>query len=406
MSFANIIIANRMIRHMSLRDLERISGVAHERISKYERGIDSPTDIHLHKIMASMEVVLDETISHQLDKLYSQFVDCLFFLTPNRQVFLEDIDKNLFHYLSCSSCAKALIIRFACHVYDEEAEKCGRDIKLINKLILNDEEKQMYFHCLGIYYDDQCNFEEAEKHYNQSLIIRSDERIYAMNRYFYGMLLSSNYDLKYSEENLKEAKRIFFEYTNFKRIAFCDMVLGNVYLNQKEYDKSLISYRSTLRTYDILNIDPSQKFSVKKNIALLYLQKEEYGEALKLFDELFELKPKDSSIIIFYCYCAYQMKNSEMLKKWVKYGSKYISKENYNDLQYLRLFKAIIQSPNSKNTLNTAISAYNNLLEKTTSVSLCSILTIIIEIAVQRDDYRTAYLYQLEKEKLQNPKKV
>ncbi len=403
-NYANLIRINRLLRKISTRELEKRTNISHERISKFERNVETPSEKQFDLIMESMDVILKPEADQKLIQLYEQFLDDLFYHTINYDKYLEEIQNNQLAYAACENCQKMLLIQFVCHVliYADDSKK---DIKHIKKLILNENEKQLFYLYTAVDLNHKHIIDEAEVFYQKSFSIANDVRLTALAYYLYSIFSSNINNINKSYICVNKARDLFVQYSNFKRAAYCDMQLGYIYFLDQSYCEALNYYKRALKSFEILQVEKNTIYLLQQNFAWLYICNKEYEKALQVLDELSKEYINEPNLIIYYCICYLKLDDVGNLTKWYHRGLKYIHNDYINE-QWLKLSREFIRNPNDKKTLNQAISLYQNIKDKTVYEEMIFVLDIVIELAVKRENYKLAYEFQKEKEIYINGRKT
>ncbi len=109
---ANLIKSVRKARKITQKELGEITDISHQIISRYEKGIEIPTQERLQKIIEALEIDLDEyeQTSNEIDEMFSKFKEDHFFRRVNYDELLHLVKKNNHLYKIHSNYYKVLII--------------------------------------------------------------------------------------------------------------------------------------------------------------------------------------------------------------------------------------------------------------------------------------------------------
>ena len=136
----NLLFINRNIRNLSLRKLEKITRISHERLSKYERGVNSMSEEVYSHIMQCMGVQFNINRKDQeLQKIYDQLLDDIFDLTIDVNKYYQIIEDNKFIFATCDNCQLMEIILFICDILSNK-----KITNNIDKLQLTNRRKESF----------------------------------------------------------------------------------------------------------------------------------------------------------------------------------------------------------------------------------------------------------------------
>lgn len=382
-NFGNIIYINRIDQKLSIRELEEITGIPHEKISRFERGTELPKREDIEKILEALHIELSEENDTKSLEYYNSFLREQFLQTIDNKKTLEKLKyyKHIFFHSSYGHLY--FLIQLMCKLLLNN-NSTDKEEKILNRTKLKSSESQVYTQCLAIKKDNEGLYEESLKLYKESLRIRDNKIQDAMIYYQMSMTLAALNRLHEAKESLEIARDYFYSHGSLVRLTYCHMQLGNIYTKDGQFKKALECYQNALDNYKFIEDKYSVIPSIKRNMIWVYICLGRYNEALELLEE--QEDKTLPNVIYLYCCCYVKLKDLKNLEIWLKEGKKYI-KDDYINEQYMMLYRYMMKNDNSARAYNKAKQVYKNLEKTSTYEQKIFLLDLIIDILEAREDY-------------------
>lgn len=354
MNYGNIIYVNRQSQGLKLRELEKLTGITHEKISRFERNVETPSKKDFQEILDALKVDLSDENDIESQKYYDSFFNGQFFQNINNKEVLENLSQVQSIFLNSNNCHLYYLIQYVCKVltYDFKTEL---EDKILSRVYLQPEEKQVYLQYQAVKEQYQGKLMEALVLFEEALTIRKSSIQDAMIHYQMGMVLADLNRLHQAKESIEIAREQFYKNSSLIRLTYSHMVLGGIYTKNGEFSKAFDYYQAALNNFEFIPDKFKVAETIKRNIIWIHICSNKYKKALELLDELED--KTHSNVILFYCCCYVKLRDYVNLEKWIIEGKKYIH-DNYSDEQLMRLFKHITKDDDSANTLKVAKQVY------------------------------------------------
>lgn len=269
----SVIRINRLVQNISLRELAIIIGIEYSQLSKIERGIESTNDFIMDSIFSSLDLDYENVkeFLKEDERYFNQlYKDLLYRRDKNsvRKILDEynDLVKN-----SCVTIENIIINLMYCLLWGESLSK-AKDLLILMKHMdkaLSLTYRQYYYQYLSYYYFILGKINYAIKAINEIDFYSVDHHTYGLILYTKGLILAKNGQCLDSYELLVQAKRIFEDFTNYIRSAFCNVSIANVFLLSEKYDKAMELYLESIEVYERLNLSVKEKVLICDNILLI-----------------------------------------------------------------------------------------------------------------------------------------
>ncbi len=86
----------RNYRHLTLEQLNVMTGIHYARLSKFERGVEIPNQQMLERIEIALDVKFDDLkiVDEEIEALIFDFIDTLFYMRMNFDYFIDIINEK------------------------------------------------------------------------------------------------------------------------------------------------------------------------------------------------------------------------------------------------------------------------------------------------------------------------
>lgn len=392
----------RRKKKISQKELGRITGISHQIISRYEKGVEIPTDEKLQLIFSVLDLNADEieNTSNQIDELFEKFIDELFYRKANYDEYLRIFNKSKDLYRQSYNFYKIAIIEFICHVLKGiPVENLDTKFRRIENLNIQDfKALQIYYEYKGFYLLRKKDSSEGLACLEKAKSLRFDEKTIAMIHYH----MSFAYNFKWLRETncemLLDAKRTFQKYQSFRRVSDCEMILGNYYSTYRNFSYAMECYNNQLRLLEIIHGDNEEYMILHQTMAYKYIQQKKYIEALKEIEKVHEYKNTNYRIYLYNIWCYYKLGDLNKANYWIV---KMKRLELNRELKMiLNLFDMLVLQHNkipSDKLIERAVKVYEYYKEEDDLDLTLFYIDIVIDLFERKNDYKNAFYYQKDK---------
>lgn len=355
----------RKYRNLTLRELGEKTGIQHGRLCKFESGNEVPTDENFKKIEKALNVNLKEyfEISSQIDQLFNEFLDSLFYYDNNYEYYKSKISAgkkaNIINY----ELGKAQLIEYIIFVLEKDFEQA----KLIEDDLL--EYFSRDFSCESILYQYKGLMYRMEKRYNDAILCFERAKSESKNEKNEAMLyLHSSIAYKRTGiiakamQYIKSALNIFSEYGSVNRLTFCLVEYALLLKATHQYDLAMSYFKRALRAMEVINCSNDLFARVYRNMCWTMILVENYQAALEYLEEAKSYDSKHSFTALYGIWCHYKLKNYEEAEKIIINNTHLIKDAEYADIY--KLFDMLVKCRESipRNSLiNHAANIVNDM---------------------------------------------
>ena len=398
---ANLIKSVRKARKITQKELGEITDISHQIISRYEKGIEIPTQERLQKIIEALEIDLDEyeQTSNEIDEMFSKFKEDHFFRRVNYDELLHLVKKNNHLYKIHSNYYKVLIILLVYELSQYHLENAEILIKKISQFSNMDlESKQMYFHYMGLYYSFIKMSSKGFEYFEKAISLYHDEKEIAMIHYH--MCFTRDYEVvrKYDFEVLDNAMNIFQKYYSYPRIADCLMNYGDFYDYKGNYIKAIENYKNCLKVIELIHDSKEDVARTIRTMAYVHMKYGKYEEALSELNRAYQLDSKHHRIHLYYIWCYYKLHDIQEANHWIVKANRL--NLNREMKMILKLFDMLVlqyEKVPSDSLIQQAVKVYDYFVEKDDLDLMIFYLNIVIDLCKAKEDYQQAFFYQEKK---------
>lgn len=310
----------RINQNLTLKELAELSGVGFSRISKFERGIENPgTDI-LKKIEQALGVVFDndEVTIMEIDNLFIQFLDSLFYQDIAVDYFTSIIETNHKRYLVCSNYNRILLIKYVLAVLKNNEDQIVLIEELLEDIIIhNTVEEQLYLEYKGIMKHRKFEYDEGVKYLKESLYINKDEKINAMVYYHLSMYYKVMNMLEDANKYELKARAIFSNLGSFRRVISCDILQASVYIRWGNYKHALKILNTCLDSIRYADCDKTIQALILRNKSWVLILEKKYEEALIVLNDADCLQSNHSNVAMYRIWCYYCLKKYNQARQLI-----------------------------------------------------------------------------------------
>lgn len=223
--------------------------------------------------------------------------------------------------------------------YNENAYDYKEIIDLIQSHFeyLNDNQKQIYYDTVGVYYKNKYQYDKA-LYYFDKVSIFGNESVTAMMYYHKTKILSNQGNLTEALESIKDAKMCFDKHVNMKRSLLCNGMIAKLYVRLGAYKKGIEAYKQCIYYMKPLSFT-NDLIAVHNNLTWTYVLKQDFEQAIKISNQTLELCHNHALIYFFQAYSYHNLGQDEHAVQAIKKA-----KECLKTNECTRYMKAMIQA--------------------------------------------------------------
>lgn len=127
----------RNYRHLTLEQLNALTGIHYARLSKFERGVEIPNQQMLERIEIALDVKFDDLkiVDEEIEALIFDFIDTLFYMRMNFDYFIDIINEKREVYMINQNYYKINLIEYIISVLKSEIEVSNKLEKTLNSTV-------------------------------------------------------------------------------------------------------------------------------------------------------------------------------------------------------------------------------------------------------------------------------
>lgn len=387
----------RKKKNLTLRELDKLSGIKFVRIGRFENNTEKPTLENIRKLELALDVSFEniKEISDDIENLYVKFIDSLLYDVNDFDYYLKMIkDRDGEYAINCNYPIIMLIL-YIIDIHKRNFENIDKTERELEKLLEpKSDYLQSYYEYKGIKYHLQEQNKEASDILESAITLANNRKQNTMIYYHLCMVnISENKyieALKYAEL----AKRGFVEFASFKRILYTDGLTGTIYSQMHRFDLAIEKYKACLHTCQFLEVPPSIKALILRNLSWFYIKDGDYFTPLSYLEEAEKLEPDSHHLKMYKIWCYYKQKKFNLARGLVHQYSD-LRKAKTHRKRY-KLFSELVYSAGKKPTITLielAIDTYNEFAAKHDYELMNFYIDIVIDLLKQRNDDKTLIQY-------------
>lgn len=387
----------RKQKNLTLRELEKLSGVKFVRIGRFENNMEKPSLETIKKLEKALNVNFEEIegITQEIKDLYKNFVDSLLYDTINFENIISNINENKEKYLASSYYSVIMLIVYIINILKNDFINIDNAEKELERLLEpKSDYLQLYYEYKGMRKYLEEKKDEAVNILESALTIANNKKQNTMIYYHLSMVNISRNKyieaLKYADL----AKRGFVEFASFKRILYTDGQIGSIYSQMQRFDLAIEKYKMCLISCKTLSLSPNIKALFIRNLSWIYIKNKDYITPLAYLQEAEELDPKSIQLKMYKIWCNYKLEKYNAVRSLI-YEYRELKKVKSHKQQF-KLFSELIYNAGSKPTLaliDLAIATYNEFATKRDYELMNFYIDIVIDLLKQRDDDKMLIQY-------------
>lgn len=380
----------RNYRHLTLEQLNALTGIHYARLSKFERGVEIPNQQMLERIEIALDVRFDDLkiVDEEIEALIFDFIDTLFYMRMNFDYFIDIINEKREVYMINQNYYKINLIEYIISVLKSEIEVSNKLEKTLNSTVEpNTLYQQLYLEYKAVKMHSLRHFNEAFVYAEKALSISNYNKNTAMINFHYSLLHHDCGQYEDVRKYLMQAKQMFLEGCSYKRAINCDIQMANIYTRIGCYKKAIELQIACLEVFHYMEVNDSMRALTLRNTAWVHILMTEYEKSLKILDEAEILEPKNGNLILYKIWCYYSLGRYDDARKIIDDNQYLHDVSIYKDR--FKLFEYLVINGNqkpSKKLINKAKEVYENLAEKEVYENMYFYLDILIDLLDRADD--------------------
>lgn len=333
----------RNYRGLTLRDLGMKTGISYSRLGKFEGGKEVPTIDIISKIEKVLDVNIEQYIetSKEIDIIFSDFLDSLFYYDDNNNFFEDKIEKGKMKFINFSF-GKAQLIEYIIYILKNEFKRARAiENELFEYFEGNYECESLLYQYKGLMYRKFNQYEEAITCFEKAETM-------TINRKNMGMLyLHSSIAYKKCGNLIKamlfieKARRIFSEFGSLRRVSFCFVECGLLLKTNQQYEDAISQFNIAIRSLEMIDCPEELNARVYCNMCWAMILAKDYKRGLEYLEEAKVLEPKHGFTVLYGIWCNYKLKNYDEADQWISDNKHLQSDVNFCD--FYELFTLLVK---------------------------------------------------------------
>ena len=181
----------RNYRHLTLEQLNALTGIHYARLSKFERGVEIPNQQMLERIEIALDVKFEnlKLVDEEIESLIKDFIDTLFYMRLNYDYFISIINDKREIYMLNQNYYKINLIEYIIYVLQNKMDKADKMEKILNSTVEpNTLYQQLYLEYKAVKKHSLREFASAFTYIEQALCISNYNKNTAMINFHYSLL--------------------------------------------------------------------------------------------------------------------------------------------------------------------------------------------------------------------------
>ena len=396
----NLRMARRQ-KGLTLKQLESLTGIKFQTLSKYEKEIETPTAANIQKLEDALGIRLTEFSNEdeEIIRFFQDFLNHLYSGISNQKYYSDNKDSIK---KRCSKSLKLYLLDLAdyiCSVYNNEYTNSAKlESKLERLFELEPEYNTVFLDHKGYRLYKRGEYKEAEECFMKASSICKDERARALIYFHESYVLTEEYRIFDAKKRLDRAIEIFTMCGYIKRVFFCKMCLANLYYQNFHHREAINQYLSCIQIATDAQFDPKYAAMCYRNIAWIYIVNHRYEDSMEYLKKASANESNHPLQVLYEIYCLYRLNDIQGAKKKISENKNIITTVEYRKL--LDLFRMMVnqyrKQPEQK-LIDIAIEVYEMYLQELDYDLASFYADIVIELLEQKNDFERANYYLKEK---------
>lgn len=380
----------RNYRHLTLEQLNALTGIHYARLSKFERGVEIPNQQMLERIEIALDVKFEnlKLVDEEIESLIKDFIDTLFYMRLNYDYFISIINDKREIYMLNQNYYKINLIEYIIYVLQNKMDKADKMEKILNSTVEpNTLYQQLYLEYKAVKKHSLREFASAFTYIEQALCISNYNKNTAMINFHYSLLHHDCGQYEKSRKYLIQAKQMFADGCSYKRVINCDIQMANIYTRMGCYDMAVELQHACLEAFHYVEISDSMKALTLRNTARVYILMKDYSKSLEYLRESEKLEPANGNMILYKIWCNYSLGKYDLARQIISDNKHLYEVNDY--CERFKLFDLLINQENQKITkklINQAKKVYEDLASRQRYGNMYFYLDILIDLLDRAND--------------------
>ncbi len=397
----NAIYITRKSKCISLKQLESMTNIKYQILSRYEKGIEIPTSYNLQRIEEALQIQLSAStvIDDTIYQLYNDFLLDVFMGETDLSKYEQQILKNKDNFITSKYFYLVQLMTYVIYVHEKEISSASKMEKNLERIICYDQKAgYLYWEYKGLKYYKRNMYEKANEYFDDAAKLIYDEYSLAIN-YYHKFFVYKHKNMLFDAKHVIEtAKSIFEKYGAIKRSYSCNMCLADVYTKSRKYEQSNKQYEICLSMAKTMNYNNTYLAKLYRNMAWNCIKGKDYHNAIEKLEQAQKCEKYNPLMILYYIYVYYELEDYKEAQFWVSEGRMEMKTREYRDL--LDLFSKLVRNqrnvPNDE-LIQKAIEVYEYFM-KLKDYDLSEFyVDIVIELLELKGDWERANVYLKQK---------
>lgn len=355
----------RRFNGLTLRELGNASGIKYSRLSKFECGIEIPTDENLKKLGEALNIDFIEffQVSNAIDKLCDEFFKSLFYHNQNHEGFKAKIGMGKSIHEINYSYGKIQLIEYIMLVLEGEFKKARRMENELFEYFKNETEYEaILFQYKGLSYRFEKRYIEAITWFEKAESQMLNRKNRAMLMIHSSIAYSKSMNIPKAMQYVGSAHKIFSEYGSFRRVFYCFVEYGLLLKSNKQYNQAIDCFNIALESTKIVNCSEDVVAKVHRNMCWTMILAGNYKTALEYLDEAKSYDSKHGFTVLYEIWCHYKLKNYNEAEKII--NKNIHLKKDVNFARFYELFNLLVvlrENEPSNEMIKVAIKVINDI---------------------------------------------
>lgn len=396
-NIGNIIRQNRKRKNLSLRDLEKLSGIRYDKIGKYERGELNP-NIDTIKILGEcLEMNFDISEENEIEvlQLFKDYLNSQFYYEDNSSYFQARIENKRDSYMNSFEYSKILLIEFIICVTGENFTQATVIEKALLPYCKQDLQlTALYYQYKALILREQSEIDLSIDYFLKALELNNNEKQRAMICYHLSTSYKENGNLLKAVEACHYAKNVFSKHSSYLREIHSDILLASIYSRNNCYEDAICKYEFVLKSITDFHSPLSLEALTLTNMVWSSIVHQKYEKGLELLDDYEHLFKNSGVAVLYAIWCFYKTSQFDEAANIIRDNQWVNSIEKYKEK--FHLFSLLVKAENdfpSDRILNSAIEVYSSYKPHADYQVLIFYLNIILDLLEKMGDERKQNYY-------------
>lgn len=396
-------------RGYSLRKLGQMINVSHNRLGKFERGEEKPTNEMIKRIEQGLGIAIYKykELDFEIDSLLEEFLEAQFYSKNILNDYFNIIKSNKMRFENSLVFGKIILLEYIMCILKGDSVLAEEKEKMLENGLVDLYSRQAYMQYRGVFCFLKKDYEKAIYFLKEASNLYYSEKRMAMISYHLAMVYKDVNQITLAIRCLSFAKSVFSKYSSYRRAILADIELAGAYGIINLINEAIAIYKSVLIATNYLDIGEEGRRKAVRNLSWVYLRAGQYAEGLENLKSEFAYSSISELTVLYSIWFNYKLKNYKEAEKLISVNRKLMSESSLRDefelvlsLVYLRDGVA------NKQILNQAIRLFEKLRVSVDTGTVLFYLDIVIDILRARGNETELIKYMDIKISLQSGRNI